>query len=117
LTSIPPFHTGGQFLYRVTVRGPEADKGVADWERPNLDRLTVGVDVGDQWSNYCFLGLGGETPAEGQFPTQPEEVGGFFHDLASATGALRQNICETELVPAIRRTPESCSPTDFAIKH
>ena len=26
--------------------------------RPNLDRLTVGVDLGDQWSHYCILGLG-----------------------------------------------------------
>ena len=25
--------------------------------RPNLDRLTVGVDRGDQWSAYCILGL------------------------------------------------------------
>src|SRR5664279_6494619 len=30
--------------------------------RPNLDRLTVGVDLGDQWSHYCILGLEGETP-------------------------------------------------------
>jgi hypothetical protein len=28
--------------------------------RANLDRLTVGVDLGDQWSNYCILGLEGE---------------------------------------------------------
>ena len=34
--------------------------------RPNLDRLTVGVDLGDKWSNYCILGLEGETLAEGQ---------------------------------------------------
>jgi len=27
--------------------------------RPNLDRLTVGVDLGDQWSHYCILGLEG----------------------------------------------------------
>ena len=33
---------------------------------PNRDRLTVGVDLGDQWSNYCILGLEGETLAEGQ---------------------------------------------------
>jgi hypothetical protein len=26
---------------------------------PNLDRLTVGVDLGDQWSHYCILGLEG----------------------------------------------------------
>ena len=27
--------------------------------RPNLDRLTVGVDLGDQWSHYCIFGSGG----------------------------------------------------------
>jgi hypothetical protein len=27
--------------------------------RPNLDRLTVGVDLGDQWSHYCILDLEG----------------------------------------------------------
>ena len=32
---------------------------------PNRDRLMVGVDLGDQWSNYCILGLEGETLAEG----------------------------------------------------
>ena len=32
---------------------------------PNRDRLTVGVDLGDRWSNYCILGLEGETLAEG----------------------------------------------------
>ncbi len=49
---------------------------------PNLDRLTVGVDLGDQWSNYCILGLGGETLAEGQFRTRQQEVGEFFGGLA-----------------------------------
>lgn len=29
---------------------------------PNLDHLTVGVDLGDQWSHYCILGLEGENP-------------------------------------------------------
>ena len=50
--------------------------------RPNLDRLTVGVDLGDQWSNYCILGLGGETLREGQFRTRRQEVGEFFQGLA-----------------------------------
>jgi transposase len=49
---------------------------------PNLDRLTVGVDLGDQWSNYCILGLGGETLGEGQFRTRQQEVGEFFQGLA-----------------------------------
>ena len=55
-------------------------------ECPNLDRMTVGVDLGDQWSNYCILGLGGETLAEGQFRMQREEVQAFFQgagDFAS----------------------------------
>jgi hypothetical protein len=38
---------------------------------PNRNRLTVGVDLGDQWSNYCILGLEGETLAEGERPTRP----------------------------------------------
>ena len=62
---------------------PDAEDA-ADWERPNLDRLTVGVDVGDQWSNYCVLGLGGETLAEGQLRTKPEEVGEFFAGVAGS---------------------------------
>ena len=41
---------------------------------PNRDRLTVGVDLGDQWSNYCILGLEGETLAEGQLQTTQEGV-------------------------------------------
>jgi transposase len=49
--------------------------------RPNLNGLTVGVDLGDQWSNYCILGLSGETLAEGQFPTRRQEVTEFFQGL------------------------------------
>ena len=52
--------------------------------RPNLDRLTVGVDLGDQWSNYCILGLEGETLAEGQLRTTAQEVGEFFQALNAA---------------------------------
>jgi hypothetical protein len=52
--------------------------------RSNLDRLTVGVDLGDQWSNYCILGLEGETLAEGQLPTTPEDLATFFQGLSAA---------------------------------
>jgi transposase len=64
----------------VAVRGE--DKEVRDGESLNLDRLTVGVDLGDQWSNYCILGLSGETLTEGQFRTRREEVAEFFQGLA-----------------------------------
>jgi len=49
---------------------------------PNLNGLTVGVDLGDQWSNYCILGFSGETLAEGQVPTRRQEVTELFQGLA-----------------------------------
>ena len=49
---------------------------------PNLNGLTMGVDLGDQWSNYCILGLSGETLSEGQFATRREEVADFFQGMA-----------------------------------
>jgi transposase len=51
---------------------------------PNRDRLTVGVDLGDQWSNYCILGLEGETLVEGQLRTTREDVAEFFRALSAA---------------------------------
>ena len=46
--------------------------------RPNLDRLTVGADLGDQWSHYCILGLEGQTLAEGQLRTTQQHIAEFF---------------------------------------
>jgi transposase len=51
---------------------------------PNRDRLTVGVDLGDQWSNYCILGLEGETLAEGQLRTTQESFAELFQALSAA---------------------------------
>jgi transposase len=42
------------------------------------------VDLGDQWSNYCSLGLEGETLAEGQLQTTREAVVEFFRALSAA---------------------------------
>ena len=56
--------------------------------RPNLDRLTVGVDLGDQWSQYCILGLEGETLAEGQLRTTKQDVSEFFEALNAARVVL-----------------------------
>jgi transposase len=52
--------------------------------RPNLDRLTVGVDLGDKWSQYCILDLEGETLAEGQVRTTQQDIAEFFHALNAA---------------------------------
>jgi transposase len=52
--------------------------------RPNRGRLTVGVDLGDQWSNYCVLGLEGETLAEGQLRTTQQDFAEFFQSMAAA---------------------------------
>src|SRR5258708_20955229 len=55
---------------------------------PNRDRLTVGVDLGDRWSQYCILGLEGETLAEGQWRTTQEDVREFFQALTVARGGI-----------------------------
>ena len=34
-----------------------AEEGRRNALKPNLDRLTIGADLGDQWSNYCILDL------------------------------------------------------------
>jgi len=52
--------------------------------RPNLDRLTVGLDLGDQWSHYCILGLEGETLSEGQLRTTQADVAEFFQAITPA---------------------------------
>jgi len=51
---------------------------------PNRGRLTVGVDLGDQWSSYCILGLEGETLAEGQIQTTRPDFREFFQSVAAA---------------------------------
>jgi hypothetical protein len=51
---------------------------------PNLDRLTAGVDLGDQWSQYCILGLEGETLSEGPVQTAQPDVAEFFQALTPA---------------------------------
>lgn len=63
--------------------GP-AEKRSRGGLKPNLDRLTVGVDLGDQWSNYCILDLEGETLAEGKLRTREQDVAEFFQCLSSA---------------------------------
>jgi transposase len=51
---------------------------------PNRDRLTVGLDLGDKWSNYCIVGLHGEKLAEGELPTAQQDFAEFFQSLAAA---------------------------------
>jgi transposase len=65
----------------AATSGEEDERGEL---RPNLDRLTVGVDLGDQWSHYCILGLEGETLAEGQLQTTQEDIAEFFQALNAA---------------------------------
>jgi transposase len=51
---------------------------------PNRDRLTVGVDLGDKWSNYCILGLDGETLVEGELQTSQQDFSEFFSAVMPA---------------------------------
>jgi transposase len=68
---------------KVAAADPAEVQG-RDGLRPNLDRLTVGVDLGDQWSNYCVLDLEGETLVEGQLRTTQQDFAEFFQALNAA---------------------------------
>ena len=68
---------------------------------PNRDRLTVGVDLGDRWSQYCILGLEGETLAEGQLRTTQEDVGEFFRAFTTVGSVAAP--CGSPAVPHLHR--------------
>ncbi len=73
----------GKLDLKATSASP-AEAGPRGELSPNLDRLTVGVDLGDQRSHYCILGLQGETLSEGQIQTRQAEVAEFFQALPPA---------------------------------
>jgi transposase len=71
---------------RLAAKTPEmgAEQQTQRSLEPNRDRLTVGVDLGDRWSNYCILGLDGEMLAEGALQTSREDFSELFEALAPA---------------------------------
>ncbi|HUD66719.1 MAG TPA: transposase [Candidatus Sulfotelmatobacter sp.] len=73
----------GNLELKSTSASP-AEAGLRGELSPNLERLTVGMDLGDQWRHFCILGLQGETLSEGQLPTSEAEVAEFFQALTPA---------------------------------
>ena len=73
----------GKLEGKATSASP-AEAGPRSELSPNVDRLTVGVDLGDQRSHFCILGLQGETLSEGQLQTREAEVAEFFRALPRA---------------------------------
>jgi hypothetical protein len=70
----------------ATSAGEEHPRGELG---PNLDRLTVGVELGEQWSQYCILGLEGETLAEGQLRTTPQDICRILSGMECGTSGFR----------------------------
>lgn len=70
--------------FEVRPRAGDAYSPTAHELAPNRDRLTVGVDLGDKWSNYCILGLDGETLTEGELQTTQQAFSELFGALAPA---------------------------------
>ena len=73
----------GKLAVKATSASP-AEAGPRAELSPNLDRLTVGVDLGDQWSHFCILGFEGERLSEGQLQTREAEVAEFFQAIPPA---------------------------------
>ena len=64
----------GKLELKATTSASQPEAGPRGELIPNPDRLPVGVDVGDQWSHFCILGLQGEALSEGQLPTREHTV-------------------------------------------
>jgi transposase len=68
---------------KPTATNAEKSRRVAR-VRPDLNRLTVGVDLGDKRSTYCILGLAGETLAEGDLATTKEGIVEFLQGMTAS---------------------------------
>lgn len=88
---------------KVSAAGSAEVQG-RDGLKPNLDRLTVGVDLGDQRSDYCILDLEGETLAEGQLRTTQQDFAEFFQALNGARVVVEVGTHS----PWVREVIQSC---------
>jgi transposase len=52
------------------------------------EKLTVGLDIGDRWSRYCVVGVGGTTLIEGKLATTREDLSTGFKSFVNTTIAL-----------------------------
>jgi len=50
----------------------------------NLDRLTIGLDLGDRMSNYCMVATDGEVLLEGKVKTEREAMRKLFEALSGS---------------------------------
>jgi transposase len=71
-------------LDRQPARASAGGEHQCDELLPNLEGLTIGVDLGDKWSSYCILGLDGEVLSEGQLRTTQQDFEEFFQALTAA---------------------------------
>src|SRR5215467_15859758 len=78
----------GKLERKATSAGPEEASPRPELS-PNLDGLTVGVDLGDRWSHYCILGLQGETLSEGQLRTTQSDMAEFFEAIMAARVVIK----------------------------
>ena len=95
-----------QKLEPQSTRKSEEDPRKAGMPGPNRDRLTVGVDLGDKWSNFCILGLDGEKLTEGELRTTPQDFAEFFQAMA---GARVVDAKKVSSVLATRRQNQPCN--------
>src|SRR5256885_10860126 len=51
-------------------------------------KLTIGLDLGDRWSNYCVLDEAGEVLLEQKLPTTPEAMKQTFERIPRSLMAL-----------------------------
>ena len=57
-------------------------KRISSQKKHGSCRLTVGIDIGDQWSHYCLLSDDGEVVEEGRIRTTTTALAKHFEGFA-----------------------------------
>jgi len=54
--------------------------------------MTIGIDLGDVWSNYCMFNQDGEVVDRGRFRTTAKAIGKWFTDLPPTRVAMEAGV-------------------------
>jgi len=63
-------------------------KRISSKKKQVLSQLTVGIDIGDQWSHYCMLSAEGSVMEEGRLRTTANALAKHFEGIPALRIAI-----------------------------
>jgi len=78
-------------------------KRISSQKKHGSCRLTVGIDIGDQWSHYCLLSDDGEVVEEGRIRTTSTALARHFEGVRSLKIAIENGTHSIWINEQLRR--------------